>query len=48
MMNQDVSGNRKFFNEEEDNVNNGKVQNCNRIKNITRSLMMGEDDVRKG
>ena len=43
-MNQDVDENRKLFWEEVSEVNGGKVESCNKIKDGNGRLALGEDE----
>ena len=44
-MNQYVNGNRKLFWKEVSKANGGKVENCSRIKNVNRMLVLGEEEL---
>ena len=44
-MNQNVGGNRKLFRKEVGKVNAEEVEDCSKIKDRNRRLVVGEDEV---
>ena len=46
-MNEDVNGNKKVFWKEVSNAKGRKVESCSRMKDGSRRLAQGEDEVRR-